>query len=63
MSTLTFAHTRYARRPGYFQVFADRLRRRREFRALLSQPDYILKDIGVERHEIMREASKPFWFA
>jgi uncharacterized protein YjiS (DUF1127 family) len=29
--------------------------------ALLDQPDYILKDIGLQRHEITREGLKRFW--
>jgi uncharacterized protein YjiS (DUF1127 family) len=39
----------------------QRIRERRELLALLSQPDYILKDIGLQRDEISREALKRFW--
>jgi uncharacterized protein YjiS (DUF1127 family) len=39
----------------------QRLQERRELLALLSQPDYILKDIGLQRDEISREALKRFW--
>jgi uncharacterized protein YjiS (DUF1127 family) len=38
-----------------------RMRERRELLGLLNQPDYILKDIGLERHEITREGLKRFW--
>lgn len=38
-----------------------RLRERRELMALLDQPDYILKDIGLQRDEISREGLKRFW--
>ncbi len=33
-------------------AYLDRLRRRRDRSALLRQPDYLLRDIGLERHEI-----------
>jgi uncharacterized protein YjiS (DUF1127 family) len=38
-----------------------RIKARRELLALLSQPDYILNDIGLQRDEISREALKRFW--
>jgi uncharacterized protein YjiS (DUF1127 family) len=28
---------------------------------LLGMPDYLLKDVGVQRHEIQREAVRPLW--
>lgn len=40
-----------------------RLRQRRELLSLLGQPDYLLKDVGLQRDEITREGLKPFWFA
>jgi len=40
---------------------AIRIRQRRELMSLLNQPDYILKDIGLQRHEITREGLKRFW--
>jgi len=40
---------------------ARRFRHRREMNRLLSMPDYILKDVGVQRHEIQREAVRPLW--
>jgi uncharacterized protein YjiS (DUF1127 family) len=64
---MTIAHTRSTRQQvhpkSFFSALKQRLRQRRELRALLSQPDYLLKDIGVEKHQIMREVSKPFWLA
>ncbi len=43
------------------------LRRRHEQarlrRELLEMPDYLLKDMGVTREELYREARKPFWQA
>lgn len=30
-------------------------------RQLANLPDWLLKDIGVKRHEALREAYKPFW--
>jgi uncharacterized protein YjiS (DUF1127 family) len=64
MPALSIAHTLGAgkdRPASLVSVWRSRLRRRRELKVLLSQPDYLLKDIGVERHQVMREASKPFW--
>jgi uncharacterized protein YjiS (DUF1127 family) len=40
---------------------AGRLRSRRQLMSLLDMPDYLLKDIGLQRHEITREALKRFW--
>lgn len=38
-----------------------RIRERRELLGLLNQPDYILKDIGLQRDQITREGLKRFW--
>jgi uncharacterized protein YjiS (DUF1127 family) len=38
-----------------------RYRERQELLSLLDQPDYILKDIGLQRDEISREALKRVW--
>ena len=38
-----------------------RFRERQELLALLDQPDYILKDIGLQRHEITQEGLKRIW--
>lgn len=37
--------------------------RRRTRKHLRALPPYMLKDIGVERHAAIAEASKPFWQA
>ncbi len=63
MSTMNITHTRRARSDSFLAALGERLRRRRELKALLDQPDYILKDIGVSREEIVRKALKPFWRA
>lgn len=44
-------------------VWIKRARQRRELMGLMSQPDYLLKDIGLQRHEITREGLKRFWMA
>ncbi len=44
-----------------FYVWADRAKKRRELRGLLTGDDHVLKDIGLQRHDISREALKPFW--
>ena len=65
MSTMTITHARRAasqpRFASFLAILGERLRRRREFRLLLDQPDYILKDIGVSRKDILREVLKPLW--
>ncbi len=65
MSTMTITHTRRTSTPSrtgsFVAALGERLNRRREFRALLDQPDYILRDIGVSREDIVREALKPLW--
>jgi uncharacterized protein YjiS (DUF1127 family) len=42
-------------------VWLARRRQRRELMGVLGLPDYVLKDIGLQRHEITQEAFKPFW--
>ena len=44
-------------------AWARRVRQRRELMGLFGQPDHILKDVGLQRHEITREGLKPFWVA
>jgi uncharacterized protein YjiS (DUF1127 family) len=39
----------------------NRIRERRRLMGLLQLPDYLLKDIGLQRHEIAREGLKHFW--
>jgi uncharacterized protein YjiS (DUF1127 family) len=40
---------------------ATRIWQRRKLMSLLDMPDYLLKDIGLQRHEITREGLKWFW--
>ena len=40
---------------------ALRLKARRELNRLLELPDYLLKDAGLQRHDIESEAFKPLW--
>ena len=44
-------------------VWVRRMRQRRELMGLLGKPDHILKDVGLQRHDITREGLKPFWTA
>ena len=39
----------------------QRFKERRELNRLLSFPDYLLKDVGLQRHDIQREALQPLW--
>jgi uncharacterized protein YjiS (DUF1127 family) len=41
--------------------WVSRIRERRRLMGLLQLPDYLLKDIGLQRHEIAREGLKHFW--
>jgi uncharacterized protein YjiS (DUF1127 family) len=43
------------------EQLAQRFKERRELNRLISYPDYILKDIGLQRSDIQREALKPLW--
>jgi uncharacterized protein YjiS (DUF1127 family) len=72
MSTVTIAHTGRLARAAWLVPFLvtavtaplswlRRIRQRRELMGLLSQPDHFLKDVGLQRHDITREALKPFW--
>jgi uncharacterized protein YjiS (DUF1127 family) len=65
MSTMTITHTRRvlteSRSASFLAALRERLRQRRELKALLDQPDYILKDIGVSREDILRRAQIPLW--
>jgi uncharacterized protein YjiS (DUF1127 family) len=44
-------------------VWVRRQRQRRELMSLLGQSDHILKDVGLQRHDITREGLKRFWIA
>jgi len=45
------------------KIILRRIKERREMNYLLSLSDYQLKDIGVQRGDIQREATKPLWWA
>ena len=66
MTSVNFTHTNPSLFEQLGQVFSPfsllrRYRERRELLGLLSQPDYILKDIGLQRDEISREGLKHIW--
>jgi uncharacterized protein YjiS (DUF1127 family) len=42
-------------------VWMERRRQRRELQGILGLPDYLIKDIGLQRHQIAQEIVKPFW--
>jgi uncharacterized protein YjiS (DUF1127 family) len=42
---------------------AQRFKERRELNRLLSYPDYLLKDIGLQRNDMQRQALRPLWRA
>ncbi len=42
-------------------VWLHRHHERQELAGVLDFPDYLLKDIGLERSAVAREAVKPFW--
>jgi uncharacterized protein YjiS (DUF1127 family) len=66
MESVNYTHTNSSRFLHLASVFSlvklvRRFRERRELLGLLNQPDYILKDIGLQRDEISREALKRIW--
>ena len=42
-------------------AWTRRVQRRRELMGMLGQPEYLLKDVGLQRSDITREGLKPFW--
>jgi len=46
---------------GFVTTILARLRNRREMNQLLSMPDYQLRDIGLQRGDIQREALRSLW--
>jgi uncharacterized protein YjiS (DUF1127 family) len=52
---------RFGHMAGFIKLILRRLKDRREMNYLLSLSDYQLKDIGVQRGDIQREALKPLW--
>lgn len=74
MASMIMTHTETAHRVVHAATLAGkaavlpftwmkRIRQRRELMGLLSHPDYLIKDVGLQRDEITREGLKPFWFA
>ena len=66
MTSVNFSHISDSFFSQLGQVFSPfsllrRYHERRELLGLLNQPDYILKDIGLQRDEISREALKRIW--
>jgi uncharacterized protein YjiS (DUF1127 family) len=68
MSTVINRHARSTRPVfgigqalGFVGQLVAQIRKRREMNYLLSLPDYQLKDIGLQRGDIQREALKPLW--
>ena len=65
MTSMNWAHTGQSgwllRTASLLARVAARIRQRRELMALLDQPDHLLKDIGLQRHDITREGLKRFW--
>ncbi|UPW17341.1 DUF1127 domain-containing protein [Agarivorans sp. TSD2052] len=45
----------------YIKSLNAMLLRRKTRKHLASLPDYLLKDIGINRNDALHEASKPFW--
>lgn len=72
MSSKTISHVPHASNSvllsvlGYPALVAvsiiERLEQRRELNRLLSMPDYQLKDIGLQRHDIQRKSMEPLWW-
>jgi uncharacterized protein YjiS (DUF1127 family) len=52
---------RVARLASVLSRVVNRIRHRRQLMSLLDLPDYLLKDIGLQRHQISREGLKWFW--
>jgi uncharacterized protein YjiS (DUF1127 family) len=48
---------------GSVRVLIKRFKERRELNYLLGLSDYQLRDIGLQRGDIQREAIKPIWCA
>ncbi|HYM98343.1 MAG TPA: DUF1127 domain-containing protein [Aestuariivirgaceae bacterium] len=65
MTSVNTAHTGKLGRIAYFAFAVSRavthVKQRRELMGLLDLPDYLLKDIGLQRHDITREGLKRFW--
>ncbi len=66
MTTLNAVYNLPARSVSVIQAFrtwSARARQRRQLRGLLRGNGQFLKDTGLRRHDIAKEAWKPFWQA
>lgn len=64
MSSVHHSHTsRSASLPlfGLVRVAYRNFQDRRQMNALLKMDDYMLKDIGISRSDVQREATKSLW--
>jgi uncharacterized protein YjiS (DUF1127 family) len=59
-STLFFGFTRHVDLPETLSLWQDRARQRR---CLARLDDRLLRDIGIDRADALREIRKPFWEA
>lgn len=46
---------------GMVRSAVRRFQDRRQMNTLLKMDDYMLKDIGLSRSDVQREATKPLW--
>ena len=46
---------------GFFNILITWQQRIEERRQLLEMSDRMIRDIGLNRNDILREANKPFW--
>jgi uncharacterized protein YjiS (DUF1127 family) len=65
MTSVSIVHTKHFPRLAHLTLSlfraATRVHNRRALMGLLNLPDYLLKDIGLQRDEITREGLKRFW--
>jgi uncharacterized protein YjiS (DUF1127 family) len=62
MTSVSFTHREHQGRvASAWSRLINRIRYRRELEPLLNLPDYLLKDIGLERHQLTSETRKWFW--
>jgi uncharacterized protein YjiS (DUF1127 family) len=62
-STLTEVSGFLGRPVAIAAHLAKRFKERRELNRLLSYPDYLLTDIGLQRGDMQRQAIRPLWRA
>lgn len=48
---------------GAIRTFYVWMERRRQRKTLAGLDDHMLRDIGLDRHQVLQETSKPFWQA